>query len=70
MLSRIYQIWKNLSDFGVHLFVLESDKKYRRIQNQLLLVFIGALISLTSVISISGWLPEIEGRIFFQRGAF
>jgi class 3 adenylate cyclase len=52
MLRRIYIIWKNLSDFGVDLFVLESDKKYRRIQNQLLLVFIGALISLTTVISV------------------
>ncbi|MFO1525476.1 MAG: adenylate/guanylate cyclase domain-containing protein [Turneriella sp.] len=51
MFSQIYRIWKALSDFGVLLFDSESEKKYRRIQNQLLLVFIAALISLTAVIA-------------------
>jgi len=51
ILSKITSLWLRWSDFGTHFFPSESGKKYRRIQNQLILVFIGAMISLNGVIA-------------------
>lgn len=51
IVQKVISLWLRWSDFGTHFFPSESGKKYRRIQNQLILVFIGAMVSLNTVIA-------------------
>ncbi|HNE19212.1 MAG TPA: adenylate/guanylate cyclase domain-containing protein [Turneriella sp.] len=60
---RFIRLWVAISNAGTHLFVSEFEKKYRRIQNQIILIFIGLmafLIATMGVILLDIWLETSE----------
>jgi class 3 adenylate cyclase len=43
---RLINLWAFASEFGTHLFDSEIDRKYRRIQNRVILIFAGLMVFL------------------------